>query len=162
MSQLVVVAFDDEHKADEVLTTLGRLQHDYLIALEDAAVVVRKKDGKIKIKQTHHVVGPAAISGGIWGSLFGLLFAGPLGAIVVGGTGAAIGALSGKLRDIGIDDGFIKDVGDALEPGTSAIFALVLRSTPDRVLEALEPYHGKVVQTSLSSEDEEALVKALA
>jgi len=161
MSNLVVIAFNDEYKADEVLLTLGRLQHDYLLALEDAAVVVRKPDGKIKIKQTSNLIGPAAISGGIWGSLFGLLFAGPLGGLAVGATGATIGAVSAKLRDVGIEDAFIKEVGNALEPGSSAIFALVLRSTPDRVLEALQPYQGRVIQTSLAQEDEDALVAAL-
>ena len=161
MSNLVVIAFNDQHKADEVLLTLGRLKHDYLIALEDAAVVVRKQDGKIKIKQTTNVVGPAAISGGIWGSLFGLLFAGPLGGLAVGATGATIGAVSAKLRDVRINDGFIRDVASALEPGSSAIFALVLRATTARVLEALQPYQGRVIQTSLAQEDEDALVAAL-
>ena len=161
MSNLVVVGFDDEYKADEALLTIARLQNEYLIDLADAAVVVRAKDGKLKIKQTHNLTGAGAASGGFWGAFFGLVFGGPLGALVVGGTGAVVGAVSGKLTDIGIDDNFIQQVAETLEPGTSAIFALVIKSTPDRVLDALSQYHGRVIQSSLSREDEDALVKAL-
>ncbi len=162
MSDLVVISFNDEHMADEVLLTLGRLQADHLIDLEDAAVVVRKQDGKMKIKQTQNLTVAGAVGGGFWGAFFGILFGGPLGFLVVGGTTAAVGALMGKLRDIGVDDDFIKEVGDALEPGSSAIFTLVISSTPDRVLESLQQYQGKVVRTSLSRDSEDALVQALA
>ncbi len=162
MSDLVVISFNDEHMADEVLLTLGRLQADHLIDLEDAAVVVRKQDGKIKIKQTQNLTVAGAVGGGFWGAFFGILFGGPLGFLVVGGTTAAVGALMGKLRDIGVDDDFIKEVGDALEAGSSAIFTLVISSTPDRVLESLQQYQGKVVRTSLSRDSEDALVQALA
>ncbi len=162
MSDLVVISFNDEHQADEVLLTLGRLQADHLIDLEDAAVVVRKQDGKIKIKQTQNLTVAGAVGGGFWGAFFGILFGGPLGFLVVGGTTAAVGALMGKLRDIGVDDDFIKEVGDSLEPGSSAIFTLVISSTTDRVLESLQQYQGKVVRTSLSRDSEDALVQALA
>ena len=162
MSDLVVISFNDEHMADEVLLTLGRLQADHLIDLEDAAVVVRKQDGKMKIKQTQNLTVAGAVGGGFWGAFFGILFGGPLGFLVVGGTTAAVGALMGKLRDIGVDDDFIKEVGDSLEPGSSAIFTLVISSTPDRVLESLQQYQGKVVRTSLSRDSEDALVQALA
>ena len=161
MSNLVVVGFEDEHKADEVLLILRRLQHEYLIDLADAAVVIREQDGKVKIRQTYSLTGAGAVGGGFWGALFGLIFGGPLGAIAAGGAGAAAGAVSGKLRDIGIEDDFMKQVGNALEPGTSAIFALVIRSTPDRVLDALRQYHGNVILSSLSRESEDALVEAL-
>ena len=162
MSDLVVISFNDEHMADEVLLTLGRLQAEHLVDLEDAAVVVRKQDGKLKIKQSMNLTAAGAIGSGFWGGLFGLLFGGPLGFLVVGGTTAAVGAVMGKLRDIGVDDNFIKEVGDALEPGTSAIFTLVISATPDRVLESLQQYQGKVIRTSLSRDSEEALVQALA
>ena len=162
MSDLVVIGFNDEHKADEVLLTLRRLEHEYLIDMADAAVVVRQQDGKIKIRQTSNLVGAGAASGGFWGAFMGLIFAGPLGALAVGGAGAAIGAVTGKLTDIGIEDDFIREVGNTLQHGSSAIFTLVINSTPDRVLESLNQYQGKVIQTSLSKDSEDALVQALA
>jgi uncharacterized membrane protein len=63
MSDLIVIGFKDEFKADEVLLDLRKLERDYLIALEDAAIVVRNKDGKVKIKQTQELIADGAIEG---------------------------------------------------------------------------------------------------
>lgn len=158
MSDLIVIGFKDEFKADEVLVTLRRLEQEYLIDLEDAAVVFRNQKGKIKIKQTQELVSSGTLSGGFWGLLLGFLFLHPLLGWAVG---AAVGAFSGALTDIGIDDNFIREMGETLEPGTSAIFVLVRKSTPDKVLEALHQFNGKVIQTSLSREDEAKLQTAL-
>lgn len=158
MSDLIVIGFKDEFKADEVLIDLTKLQREYLIDLEDAAVVVRNETGKVKVKQTQELVSSGALSGGFWGLIFGFLFFHPL---IGWALGAAVGALSGSLTDIGIDDNFIKEVGDTIEPGTSALFILVRKSTPDKVLEDLSKFEGKVLRTSLSKEDEAKLQEAL-
>jgi uncharacterized membrane protein len=157
MSDLIVVGFKDEFKADEVLIELRKLQLEYLVDLEDAAVVVRNQEGKVKIKQAQELVASGAISGGYWGLLIGIIFFNPILAFF----GAAVGALSGALTDIGIDDNFIRDIGSTIEPGTSAIFVLVRKSTPDRVLADLAKFEGKVIRTSLSREDEAKLQAAL-
>jgi len=157
MSDLIVIGFPDEFKADEVLLDLRRLEQEYLIDLEDAAIVVRNKDGKVKVNQAQELVTSGALSGGFWGLLIGLIFMQPL----LGLFGAAVGALSGALTDIGIDDNFIRELGSTIEPGTSAIFVLVRKSTPDKVLDDLSKFEGKVLQTSLSHEDEEKLQAAL-
>jgi uncharacterized membrane protein len=157
MSDLIVVGFKDEFKADEVLIELRKLQLEYLVDLEDAAVVVRNQEGKVKIKQAQELVASGAISGGYWGLLIGIIFFNPILAFF----GAAVGALSGALTDIGIDDNFIRDIGSTIEPGTSAIFVLVRKSTPDRVLADLAKFEGKVLRTSLSREDEAKLQAAL-
>ncbi len=159
MSDLIVIGFKDEFKADEVLLDLAKLQREYLIDLEDAAIVVRNQEGKVKIKQTQELVSSGALGGGFWGLLFGFLFFHPLLGWAVG---AAIGALSGSLTDLGIDDDFIREIGSTIEPGTSAIFILVRKSTPDKVLEDLSKFEGKVLRTSLSKEDEAKLQEALA
>ncbi len=157
MSDLIVIGFPDEFKADEVLLDLRKLEREYLIDLEDAAIVVRKKDGKVKIKQTQELVTAGALSGGFWGLLIGLMFFEP----ILGILGAAVGALSGALTDIGIDDNFIQELGNTIEPGTSAIFVLVRKSTPDKVLDDLSKFEGKVLRTSLSHEDEAQLQAVL-
>ena len=157
MSDLIVIGFKDEFKADEVLIDLRKLELEYLIDLEDAAIVVRNKEGKVKVKQTQELVASGALNGGFWGLLIGLMFFQPL----LGILGAAVGALSGALTDDGIDDNFIQELGNTIESGTSAIFILVRKSTPDRVLEDLSKFEGKVLQTSLSHEDEERLQTAL-
>lgn len=158
MSDLVVVGFDNELKADEVLHKLGEMEKEHLVDLEDAVVVIKDTKGKVKVKQSYDLVTSGAISGGFWGSLIGLLFLHPLLGVTVG---LATGALSGAFSDIGIDDDFIKDLGETLETGTSALFLLVRKATPDKVLEELRPYGGRVLQTSLSKSDEASLKAAL-
>lgn len=157
MSDLIVIGFQDEFKADEILIELRKLEREYLIDLEDAAIVVRNKAGKVKVKQTQELVTSGALTGGFWGLLIGLIFLHPMLAIF----GAAAGALSGALTDIGIDDNFIREIGETIEPGTSAIFILVKKSTPDKVLDELSQFEGKVLRTSLSKEDEAKLQAAL-
>ena len=125
MSDLIVVGFKDEFKADEVMNELRKLQSQYLVDLEDAAVVVRNQEGKVKIKQAQELVAAGAVSGSYWGILLSVIFFNPIFALV----GAAAGALSGALSDIGIDDNFMRDLGSTIEPGTSAIFVLDRKST---------------------------------
>ncbi|OYQ65905.1 hypothetical protein B9G53_05745 [Pseudanabaena sp. SR411] len=158
MSSLIAVGFKDEFTADAVLLELRKLQKEHLIDLEDAAVVIRDKDGKVKIKQTQELTTAGALSGGFWGLLFGFIFFNPLLGWAVG---AIAGGISGALSDIGIDDNFIREVGSTIEPNTSAIFVLVRRATPDKVLEDLSRFKGKVLKTSLSNEDEEKLQAVL-
>ena len=158
MSSLIAVGFKDEFTADAVLLELRKLQKEHLIDLEDAAVVIRDKDGKVKIKQTQELTTAGALSGGFWGLLFGFLFFNPL---IGWAVGAIAGGISGAFSDIGIDDNFIREVGSTIEPNTSAIFVLVRRATPDKVLEDLSKFNGKVLRTSLSNEDEAKLQAVL-
>ena len=158
MSELIVVGFDNELKADEVLHKLGEMQKEHLVDLDDAVVVIKNEKGKVKVKQSYDLVTSGALSGGFWGSLIGLLFLHPLLGVA---AGLATGALSGALTDVGVDDEFIKDLGKTIEPNTSALFLLVRKATPDKVLEELRPYGGKLLRTSLSKSDEASLKAAL-
>ncbi len=158
MADLVVIGFEDEHKAEEVRLALLRMQREYLIDLEDAVVAIKKPNGKIKLNQAINLTATGAVSGGFWGTLIGLLFMSPLlGAAV----GAAAGAVSGSLTDIGIDDNFMKELSEQLQPGHSALFILIRKVTPDRVLEELRGMGGTVLRTSLSHEKQAALQEAL-
>jgi uncharacterized membrane protein len=80
---------------------------------------------------------------------------------ILGIFGLAVGALSGAMQDIGINDNFIREIGETIAPGTSAIFVLVQKSTPDKVLDDLSKFEGKVLRTSLSKEDEAKLQAVL-
>jgi len=158
MSDLIVVAYDNETQAEEVRLTLRKLQREYLIDLEDAVVAVKGLDGKVKLNQTVNLTALGAVSGGFWGSLVGLLFLAPL---VGAAVGAAAGAASGALTDVGINDKFMKELTASLKDGSSALFVLVRRATPDKVLEELKGTGGKVLQSSLTHEREERLQAAL-
>jgi len=158
MDKLFVLKFADETTAQQVVGTLKNLQDRRLIKVDDAAIVTLRPDGKPKIQQMHNLVGAGALGGAFWGMLIGLLFFMPLlGAAV----GAASGALAGKMRDIGIDDNFIKQVGSSIQPGESALFLLVSEAMADKVMPELKQYKFQLIQTSLSKEDEEKLHEML-
>lgn len=154
MSDLVVVAFDTEDGAAKMRDAMVNMQKQHIVALEDAAVVVRRQDGKVKVKQAQSLVGAGALGGAFWGMLIGLLFWAPWLGLLAGAVGGAIG---GHFTDIGVDDEFIKQVGQQIEPGNSALFLLILDSTPDKLLEEFAKFNGTVLQTSLSAEDEAKL-----
>jgi uncharacterized membrane protein len=154
MSDLIVLTFKNETGAAEMRDTLVRLQKQKIVTLEDAAVVVRRQDGKVKVKQAVSLVGAGALGGAFWGMLIGLLFLAPWLGLAIG---AATGALSGKFTDVGVDDKFIKEVGEAIEPGNSALFLLVSEATPDKLEDELKKFDAQVYQTSLSKEDEARL-----
>jgi uncharacterized membrane protein len=158
VSTLVVIEYDDPYKAEEMRLKLRRMEKEYLIDLEDAVVAVKDDKGKIKLHQSINLTGLGAVSGGFWGSLIGLIFLNPLLGMAVGATA---GAVSGALRDVGIDDRFMKDLADGLPPRGSALFVLVRKATPDRVLEEMKGTGGRILKTSLSHEDEGKLQAAL-
>jgi uncharacterized membrane protein len=156
MSDLVVIAFPEEHTAFEMRAALAKLQREYLIEMEDVVVVTKDATGKVKLHQAANLTAAGAVSGGFWGMLIGLLFLNPLlGAAV----GAGAGALSGRFTDLGINDDFMKELATSFQPGCSALFVLVKKATPDKVLEGLEPFKGKgkVIKTSLAKDEEDDL-----
>ncbi|MFF4253538.1 DUF1269 domain-containing protein [Streptomyces sp. NPDC001663] len=158
MTELVVLGFSDKDKAEAVLRLSQELSRQELLDLEDGALAWRTQDGKIHVRQSFSPTAAGAAGGALWGTLFGLLFLMPVFGAAVG---AATGAVAGKLTDVGINDAFIKEIAGTLEPGRAAVFALVRRSTPDRVREALRPFRPTVLRTSLTKDREEELVSAL-
>ena len=158
MSDLVVIGFENEHQAFEMRAELAKLQKEYLIEMEDVVVVTKNEKGKVKLHQAVNLTAAGAVGGTFWGMLIGLIFLNPL---VGAAIGAGAGALSGKLRDIGISDNFMKELGETLTNDTSALFVLVRKATPDKVLEQLKHFKGKVLQTSLTKDKEEELRQVL-
>jgi uncharacterized membrane protein len=120
MSELIAIAFDDRNEADRVLNELQQLQTEYLVDPEDAVVVTRDADGKVRLKQSVNLVG----------------------------TAAATGALSGRLADYGIDDNFIRRLAEAIRPDSSALFVLARKFQPEKVLAELSRFRGRVIRSS--------------
>jgi uncharacterized membrane protein len=158
MSTLVAVGYDDQFKAEEIRLTLLKMQQDYLIDLEDAVVAVKDQKGKVRLHQAVNMTATGALSGGFWGTLIGILFLNPILGMAVG---AGAGAISGALTDVGINDQFMKELAESMKPGSSTLFVLVRKVTPDKVLEALKGSGGTILKTSLSHEDEAKLQAAL-
>ena len=158
MSDLVVIGFDDAHTAFEMRAALVKMQAEYLIEMEDVVVVSKNEKGKVKLHQAVNLTAAGAFRGSFWGMFIGLLFLNPLAGAAVG---AGAGALSGKLSDFGINDQFMKQLGETFKDGTSALFILVRKVTPDKVLDGLKQFKGTVIQTSLTKDKEDDLRKVL-
>jgi uncharacterized membrane protein len=135
MSDLIVIGYPDLDTAQAARKKLIELQREGLITLQDAAVVEATPNGKIKLHQ---------------------------GASMTG-LGAASGALGGKMTDVGVDDRFMKDVGEALQPGTAALFLLVEKVTLDKVAAEManSRFEGRLIRSSLSAEAERQMQEAV-
>ena len=164
MSELVAIAFENPFEADRMLTELNRMQSEHLIDLADAVVAVRQPDGKVQIKQSINRKVPGAVSGGLWGGLFGaligLLFLHPLAGFAIGSV-AGVETKALELADYGIRDDLIRSLADALKPDTSALFVMVRKAQPEKVLGELSRFKGRVLRSSLSADQESRLQQAL-
>ncbi len=159
MPDLVVMTFEDEAEAGQVLEALRAARHDHGISLDDSAVVVKAEDGTIEVQnELDRGIKIGALGGGLVGLLAGFLLGGPVGSLVVGAIG---GVLSGNLANLGIDQAFIDNVSNDLQPGKSALFVMVREAAPEAVFAALEPFRGEVYYTHLPPDSEEALRRAL-
>ena len=157
MANLIAIAYDDLDQAKQVMSTLGELQKEHSITLEDAVIVEHRSGGKMKLHQPS-LAGAGAAGGALWGGLIGLIFLVPLFGMAIG---AASGAAAGALTDRGIDDNFMKELGDKLPEGGAAVFVLVREATADKVVPEVAKFGGHVIQSSLSNEQEAALQEAL-
>ena len=154
MATLSVLKFDDPYGAGRVLIALQGMQERELITLEDAAVVSWPQ-GNRKPK-THELQGGGGGWGAFWGFLIGLIFFVPF-------LGAAIGGMSGAMKDVGIDDDFIKEVREKVTEGTSALFALTSGATAlDKIADELKQYDFEIISTNLPGEQEQKLREAFA
>jgi uncharacterized membrane protein len=157
MSELMVLAFDNEAQADDFGLKLAQMQHDLIVQLEDAAEVVRDPDGKPHVKHGHNLVGVGAMGGAFWGMLFGLLFFVPFLGLAIG---AGMGALFGKIGKTGIDQQVLEQMGDAIKPGQAGWFLLIGQLTEDKFLAQVQGTNARVVRTNLTEEQEQQLKHA--
>jgi len=143
MSNLVVIGFDEPHKAEEVRLKLHELQSQNLLDLADVVVAVKDESGKIKLHHEGDLISDTAVFQGFCGSLANLIL-----------LNAAAGVASGTLTDVGINDHFMKELTATLDPSSSALFVLTRSPTADRdpMLEGLKGLGDKILMTSLSND----------
>jgi uncharacterized membrane protein len=158
MSDLIAVAYPDKETAETVRRTLVQLTVERVIDLADAVVITREQSGRIKLHQAARPAAAGATGGALWGGVIGLLFLAPLFGMAVG---AAVGGATGAMSDVGINDGYMRALGEHLVPGGAALIVLVRSSTPDKVLPQIQRFGGVVLQTSLDDESEQRLQDAL-
>ncbi|KQU54642.1 hypothetical protein ASG72_03140 [Bosea sp. Leaf344] len=159
MSDLVVIVYPTEARAEEMRSKIISLQKEYLIEIGDAAIAVMQDGGKVKLNQLLNTTALGAASGSFWGLLIGAIFLMPIFGVAIG---AASGALGGALTDFGVNDAFMKELASSLQPGNAALFVLINKMTGDKVLEAMKGTGGVVLKTSLDHSREQALRDAIA
>ena len=158
MADLIAIGYPDEATAEAAADEARRLASDLIIQPDAIAVIVRDEDGSYRVHTSHHAVGAGATWGMFWGMLFGLLFFVPVLGMAVG---AGMGALMGKVSKSGVDKAFQDQVRGMIQPGTSALFLILEKVTPDKAVEAMSKYGGTVLKTSLSKDGEAELQDAL-
>jgi uncharacterized membrane protein len=149
--ELVVAAFPDEERAGEVLEELKELERMKFIGMWNAAVITKDAEGKLKLKETAEIKGVkrGAGIGAIAGGIIGILAGGPIGGIVLG---AAAGALGGKVIDLGFSDKDLKEMGDLMGPGSSAIIAVIEHKWVGELVDALEDMGAEILRQELKDE----------
>ena len=158
MATLIAIGYPDETTATAASLEASRLAKDLIIEPDAIAVIIRDREGKFHVTTNHHAVAGGATWGMFWGLLFGMLFFVPFFGMAIG---AGLGALMGKMTKGAIDKEFQERVRELLQPGTSALFLVVERATPDKAVEAMSQYGGTVLKSSLSKEAEAELQAAL-
>src|SRR5215467_10276601 len=175
MAELIVVGFKkDMYRASEVLNTLTDMNNGWVVDLHDAVAVYRDDSGKLRVDQSYQMTtGEGAAWGGLFGGLMGALLAAPftggasVAAVLAAGSlsGVALGATAGALDaedwkdDYGISEDFVQSVGAMVQPGDSAIFALLRTLNPDVVAAQFKGYGGTILRTTLTN-DQKAKVEA--
>jgi uncharacterized membrane protein len=160
MATLLAIGYPDQTTAERARQTVQGLEADLIIEADQVAAISRDAQGKYHVTTTHGGASASggAVWGGFWGLLFGLLFFIPFAGWAIG---AGFGALFGHLGKNAIDEAFQKQVRDYVQPGTSALFMIIEKATPDKAIAALDQYGGTVIRTSLSDEDTAKLQEAL-
>ena len=160
MATLVAIGYPDQGTAEQAMDTVRQLEGDLIIQAEQVAAISRDMEGKYHVHTQHGGASAAggAWWGGFWGLLFGMLFFIPFAGLAIG---AGMGALFGHMGEKGIDKAFQQQVRDYVQPGTSALFMVIDKATPDKAIAAMQQYGGTVIRTSLSEEDTKKLQEAL-
>ena len=160
MATLIAIGYPDQGTAEQAMDTVKELQGELIIQAEQVAAISRDLEGKYHVHTQYGGAGTAggAWWGGFWGFLFGLLFFIPFAGLALG---AGMGALFGHFGEKGIDKHFQQQVRDYVQPGTSALFLIIDKVTPDKAIAAMQQYGGTVIRTSLSDEDTKRLQDAL-
>lgn len=178
MSTLIAVGFKkDMLRASTVLNELVDMNYDWTIDLDDAVAAYRDYNGKLRIDSSYQMTtGQGAALGGLFGSLIGLTLgalaapvaagasaavaAGAIGGGVIGAVGAALDVKWWK-DDFGISEDFVKDVGKLVQPGDSAIFALLRSADPTMAAARFSDYGGVVLSTTLNPEQAQKVEEVL-
>ena len=148
MADVIAATFDGPDEAEATLRTIRSLESADKVKPSDTAVVRKDADGKVTI---HNEAGSGTEAGAVVGAVLGgvLFVVFPLAGIA---GGAAIGGLIGRAAAPGIDGKWVKEVGDDLPAGGSALFLQIRGGEAGLVLSGIRQHNGRIFQTTLPDE----------
>jgi uncharacterized membrane protein len=158
VKELVVLGFDSRELAEEARSRSAELDREGALQLDGAALAYRREDGRVELVQPMRLVPAGAASGAAVGGVLGLLLVEP---VLFAAVGAAAGAVGAELSALGLNQWFLRQVGETLEPGRAALFAVVSDAgDPERAIQALRPLGPRVLRTTLDDTAEQRLLAA--
>jgi uncharacterized membrane protein len=146
-ASFVAVVLETAADAEDALATVRALEDEHDVSVHDAAVVTRTERGRIELLQTREVApGEAIVAVGTAGLVAGLLLGFPVGGALLGLSGGAVFGL----RDTGIPDSRMRELGEDLRPGQALLCVLVDTDGLTRTRDELSHY-GAVSDVELSA-----------
>ncbi len=154
MLHMIVFAMPSVDGAYVMRDALDDLRSFDLVDVKDAAVVEHHHDGSVRVRQAFDLIGAGVLGGVAWGAFIGVIFLTPWLGMALGGIA---GALAGKFTDIGIDDNFIREVGEQIQPGHSALFLLIDNWESSKALRLLADFDATITRTTMPPDEEDRL-----
>lgn len=154
--EIVLAVFDDEQTAAKAYKDLHQAEKDKKVDLENVVLIHKEAEGKIEVKEAAETIAGEAGIGALVGGALGIL-AGPVGVITLGAIGAALGGLSAKLDDVGFDDTRLEKLGESLEPGKSAILAVLESKYTEKLEQEFKNRGARVAIEELPSDFKQIL-----
>lgn len=156
--EFVVLGFDSRELAEEARSLGAELDRERVLQLDGAALAYRRDDGRVELVQPMRLSQAGAASGAVAGTVLGMLLLEP---VLFAAVGAAAGAAGGGLSALGLNQWFLRQVKEALEPGRAALFLIVSDSAePQKAIDALRPLAPRVLHTTLDPAAEQRLLAA--
>jgi uncharacterized membrane protein len=153
MKELVVLGFASRELAEEARSRGAELDREGVLQLDGAALAYRRDDGRVELVQPMRLAPVGAASGGVLGLLL-------LEPVLFAAVGAAAGAAGTGLSALGLNQWFLRQLDETLEPGRAALFVVVSDADPERAIQALRPLAPRVLRTTLPADAERRLLAA--
>jgi uncharacterized membrane protein len=142
LSNLIVIGFGNEYAADAMISKLEEWKEQGLIDIEDGVRARRGVTDHVDVRQSKKLLPEDARQGLLSGFLSG--------------------GIRGGMKDVGIDDGFIRETAGWLAPQTSMVFLLVKSANVEEILPKLKSFEdAQLLSTTLDPERERKLRSAI-
>ncbi len=154
--EVVLAVFENEATAKKAYNDLQQADKEKKVDLENVVLISKEADGKINLKEAAETIAGEAGFGALVGGALGLL-AGPVGFITLGAAGAALGSISAMLDDVGFDDERLRMLGENLDPGKSAILAVLEGQFSEKLVQELKNRGAQVAVEDLPKDFKQIL-----